>query len=155
MRSASGKPAGGSGTKFVWDGVALLSQSFSNPGVRVQQPVELTTSASIDEMLEKSHGSPVLLYKHSISCPISGYAWYEVENFLSDGEEAPACYRVTVQFQPELSRDIAEMLDVIHHTPQIIILRDGIASYVASHWQIRKQALRRALLNAAPSAAQE
>lgn len=113
------------------------------------QPVELTTSEAIDEMLEISRGIPVLLYKHSISCPISGYAWYEVQDCLTGGENPPACYRVTVQLHPEISRSIAEMLDVVHHTPQLIILRDGKASYVASHWQIRRQMLQRELLTGA------
>lgn len=109
------------------------------------QPVELTSLDIINEMLEKSHAAPVLLYKHSISCPISGYAWYEVEGCLAHCEGPPECYRVTVQMHPELSRNLAETLNVIHHTPQIIILREGQASYVASHWQIRRQTLQRAL----------
>ncbi len=128
----------------------ILCQSFSHPGANVPQPVELTSRETIDEMLARSHVAPVLLYKHSISCPVSGYAWNEVEDYLSCGEDAPACYRVTVQMQPDLSRNIAETLDVIHHTPQIIIVREGKASYVASHWQIKRQTLQRALLNAQP-----
>lgn len=112
------------------------------------EPLELTTFDAIGEMLERSHTVPVLLYKHSVSCPISGYAWYEVQDCLDLDKDGPTCYRVTVQYHPEISRDIAERLDVIHHTPQVIILREGRASYVASHWQIRKQMLQRALVNA-------
>jgi bacillithiol system protein YtxJ len=112
----------------------------------MSQPVELTSLDTIKEMLDKSHAAPVLLYKHSVSCPISGYAWYEVEGCLACGD-APECYRVTVQAHPELSRSLAETLAVIHHTPQVIILREGRASYVASHWQIRRQALQRALMS--------
>lgn len=112
------------------------------------EPLELTSPEEISEMLERSHAGPVLLYKHSISCPISGYAWYEVQDCLGLEDDAPACYRVTVQYHPDLSRDIAERLEVIHHTPQVIILREGKPSYVASHWQIRKQMLQRALVNA-------
>ena len=111
------------------------------------QPIELTSPDSIDEMLARSFGEPVILYKHSISCPISGYAWYEVQDCLSDDEGGPVCYRVTVQRNADISRDVAESLDVTHHTPQVIILRRGKASYVASHWQIRKQTLQRALLD--------
>jgi bacillithiol system protein YtxJ len=116
----------------------------------VFEPLELTSSEEISEMLERSHIGPVLLYKHSISCPISGYAWYEVQDCLGLDEDAPACYRVTVQYHPDISRDIAERLEVIHHTPQVIIVRAGKASYVATHWQIRKQMLQRALVNAHP-----
>ena len=112
------------------------------------EPLELTNHEGIGEMLQRSHVGPVLLYKHSVSCPISGYAWYEVKDCLELSDDAPTCYRVTVQFHPEVSRDIAETLDVIHHTPQVIIVRDGKASYVASHWQIRKQTLQRALVSA-------
>lgn len=109
------------------------------------QPVELTNQDDFTEMLAKSYSVPVLLYKHSVSCPISGHAWYEVEDCLENGDPAPACYRLTVQTQPDLSRDIAESLNVIHHTPQIIVVRRGKADFVASHWQIRRQTLQRAI----------
>lgn len=101
-------------------------------------------------MLEKSRDHPVLLYKHSVSCPISGYAWYEVQGCLDPGDDAPPCYRVTVQYNPEISRELAVILNVIHHTPQVIVVRHGKASYVASHWQIKKQLLQRALLDGLP-----
>jgi len=116
-------------------------------GEVVLQPVELTDKESVAEMLERSLHGPILLYKHSRSCPISGHAWYQIQECLEFSEDPPICYRVTVQYQPELSRSIAESLDVVHHTPQLIILRDGRASYVASHWQIRKQALQHALMH--------
>lgn len=103
----------------------------------------------MNEMLAQSYSGPVLLYKHSVSCPISGHAWYEVEDCIGYGEKAPVCYRVTVQTQPELSRDIAESLNVTHHTPQVIVVRRGKADYVASHWQIRRQSLQHAILGSA------
>lgn len=109
------------------------------------EPIELTNKDEIQAMLEKSRDQQVLLYKHSASCPISAYAWYEVKDCLDRGGQSPVCYRVTVQLHPEVSRGIAAALEVIHHTPQVIIVRDGKASYVASHWQIRKQTLQRAL----------
>ena len=118
-------------------------------------PLDVKSPEAIDEMLQMSHSAPVLLYKHSISCPISGYAWYEVQECLACDGIAPVCYRVTVQHEPELSREIAETLDVTHHTPQVIIVRGGKASYVASHWQIRKQALQRAIASAATAGAAE
>ncbi len=120
----------------------------------MRQPIELTSDAAIGEMLEKSKSAQILLYKHSMSCPVSSYAWCEVQDCLLANEDAPECYRVTVQLEPGLSRNIAETLDVVHHTPQVIILRDGKASYVASHWKIRKQSLQRELLGNAPAAQQ-
>jgi bacillithiol system protein YtxJ len=113
----------------------------------VSFPIELKDADLVSQMLQESEERPVLVYKHSVSCPISGYAWHEVQNCLDLGDEAPACYRVTVQYHPDLSRDIALMLDVIHHTPQVIVVRKGKASYVASHWQIKKQTLQRALMD--------
>ena len=115
------------------------------------EPLELTSNEAVEEMLKQSWERPVLLYKHSVSCPISGHAWYEVQDCLAPGGDAPSCYRVTVQFHAEISRSVAALLDVIHHTPQVIIVRDGKARYVASHWQIKKQLLQRALMDNSPS----
>jgi bacillithiol system protein YtxJ len=113
------------------------------------RPIELTSTEMLQELYEESHTRPVLLYKHSVSCPISGHAWYEVDHCLQSDGDAPTCYRVTVQHHPEISREVAATLDVLHHTPQIIVVRGGKASYVASHWQIRKQTLERALMESA------
>jgi bacillithiol system protein YtxJ len=114
----------------------------------VERTVELTTHDLVAEMLEKSRSETVLLYKHSVSCPISGHAWYEVQDCLSCVEDFFSCYRVTVQTQPEISQAVAHQLAVVHHTPQVIVIRDARARYVASHWQIRKQSLQRALATA-------
>lgn len=133
------------GTNFEYLGLAPFPVAKPS-GALVVQPVDLTTPDAISEMLEMSRSVAVLLYKHSTSCPISGYAWYEVEDCLRGGENPPTCFRVTVQSHPDISHSIAEMLDVVHHTPQVIILRDARASYVASHWRIRRQTLQRELL---------
>lgn len=100
----------------------------------------------LQTLLEESESRPVVIYKHSTLCSASGISWHEVLRYLDTHDnDIASFYRVTVQKAQELSRAIAELLDVEHHTPQLIVIRKGVAVHVASHWNIRRQTLHRAL----------
>lgn len=112
--------------------------------------IEIEEGAEVPGILAPSTEYPVVIYKHSISCPISSGAWYEVQSYLAGSTKVDAkFYKVVVQTAPEASRAVAAELDVEHHTPQIIVVRNGKAVYVSSHWGIRRAGIQRALESAA------
>lgn len=92
---------------------------------------------------EASHDAPVLIFKHSSACPISGRANRQLSKL--DAPEDPPVYRVVVQEARDVSSAIASELDVSHETPQTIVLVDGEAVFDASHYEITAEALREAV----------
>ena len=103
---------------------------------------ELTSSADIDAMLEASNERTVALLKHSIACPISARGQ---EQFVGlEGESDPEMYAVVVQYARDVSNEIAERLGVQHETPQAILIRNGEAVHVRSHYDIKTDELREA-----------
>jgi bacillithiol system protein YtxJ len=88
-----------------------------------------------------------LLYKHSPFCGASAAAQWEVSRFAAVNPTLPV-YQVDVIRERDLSRRIAEALDVPHASPQVILLRAGSPVWVTSHRGIRADALHGAVRSA-------
>ena len=101
--------------------------------------VKITDTRSLDEIAARSKEQPVVLFKHSLTCPISAAAYDEMSAF--DGE----VNLIEVQRNRELSREIENRLGVVHESPQIIVLWRGQVVWNASHFRITAAAVAQAL----------
>ena len=88
------------------------------------------------KVLDESEDQPVVLFKHSNSCPLSADAHTEVKKLERQGAFEESMYIVIVQNAREISDRVAEELEVEHESPQILIIRDGEAVYHANHGDI-------------------
>jgi bacillithiol system protein YtxJ len=104
--------------------------------------IPVTDEREFEELLTKSHEEPVLLFKHSNSCPISARAYRHMK-----GVKSPVSI-VVVQESREVSREVEARTGVQHETPQAMVLRDGRAVWSASHFDITADAVEQALRNA-------
>ena len=105
--------------------------------------IKLDTQDVFQQALQRSEETPVVLYKHSVTCPVSAAANREMEHF-ADAEEAPV-FKLVVQKSRDLSAEIEAALDVRHETPQAIVLVHGQSVFNASHHRVKAEALREAL----------
>ena len=105
------------------------------------------TVSEIEPLFEKSHEQPVLLFKHSLTCPISRHALSEYESFLEERPEGDETVYTLVEIQNarDVSDAITERSGVQHESPQAILLRAGEVAWQASHWSIKVQALASAV----------
>ena len=100
-------------------------------------PVE--DAAALERLLARSHEGPVLLFKHSSTCPISARAYREMREVKS-----PVSI-VVVQQSRDLSREIERRTGVPHETPQALVIRNGRAVWNASHFDITADVVERAV----------
>jgi len=84
-----------------------------------------------------------VLYKHSPICPTSDVAYEKMLAFRH--RRAVPVYMVDVIHHRPLSRTLAERIGVRHASPQAIILRDGVAAWHRSHYEIRAEVMARAV----------
>jgi bacillithiol system protein YtxJ len=84
-----------------------------------------------------------VLYKHSPICPTSSMAYEEMLE-LRRRTRVPV-YLVDVVGSRRLSRLLAERVGVTHASPQAIVLRDGVAAWSGSHFEVMAEGLIRAL----------
>ncbi len=106
------------------------------------QVTELASTQDADRMIQASYERPVYLLKHSISCPVSGRGHRQFAGLVED--EILDTYAVIVQDARDVSNYLAETLGVRHETPQAILIKDGKAVSVTSHFAIKTKALRKA-----------
>lgn len=93
--------------------------------------------------LEKalSSTSEIAIFKHSTRCPVSSMAKRILES--SWGEDAPNVsiyYLDLIRFR-SISQLISEKLNVVHQSPQLILVKDGKAIYNASHSSINTKVI--------------
>ena len=100
---------------------------------------QVEDAAALEELLARSHEGPVLLFKHSNSCPISARAYRQMQEVRS-----PVSI-VVVQKSRDLSREVESRTGVQHETPQALVLRNGQAVWSASHFDITSDAVEQAL----------
>lgn len=101
----------------------------------------LKTNEDWNRILEVSKEKPVLVFKHSTTCPISAAAHREWQKWLeAKGDQCESALVRVIEERP-LSMEIQDTLGVKHASPQAILIKNGRAEWNASHWKITKKAL--------------
>lgn len=91
---------------------------------------EINTTEQLDGLFEQSNEKPVVLFKHSLTCPISAGVYQDVSNADAD------INIVIMQKARNVSDEIAARTGVRHESPQAIILKDGKVVYHAAHYDV-------------------
>jgi bacillithiol system protein YtxJ len=100
----------------------------------------------LDSLLERSRERPVWIFKHSVTCGISAGARRRYAAYAAEQADGDAVFTLLeVQHARPLSKAIAEATGVLHHSPQLILLRDGRAVWNTSHGRITADAMAEAV----------
>lgn len=97
-------------------------------------------------LLESSSETPVLVFKHSTSCPISAEAYEQWLSYVRNGANPDVEYAFVrvIEARP-VSNLIADTLNVRHESPQALFVKGRKAVWHASHWAITESMLRERL----------
>jgi len=102
----------------------------------------IDTIPALDALIARSNETPVWLFKHSLTCGVSSYAWSELQRFAAESPEDGAVFAVIeIQVARPVSDALAQRTGVRHESPQIFLLRQGQVAWQASHYGINRQAL--------------
>ncbi len=99
----------------------------------------VSDSRELDALFKLSHEQPVVLFKHSTTCPISSAAYKEMAGVQGDVS------LIVVQSARQVSNEVAQLTGIRHESPQTIILRNGRAVWNVSHWRITRSAVEEAV----------
>lgn len=110
---------------------------------KVAQWKDLQTVDQLDEIKEISFEKPVVLFKHSTRCAISSMALSRLKGSWNESEMAEIdFYYLDLIAHREVSNTIAEKFNVVHQSPQIIVVKNGEAIYHDSHSGISYSTLK-------------
>ncbi|MEW6128275.1 MAG: bacillithiol system redox-active protein YtxJ [Acidobacteriota bacterium] len=97
---------------------------------------ELHTLEELEQTFEESKTHPVLLFKHSNACPISSRAFREFKTYLENPDESVSYKLIIVQTARPVSNAIESRLNILHESPQAILVKNGKGIWNASHGAI-------------------
>jgi bacillithiol system protein YtxJ len=95
---------------------------------------ELTDIQELENIREKSFSKPQVIFKHSRRCSLSSMAQTRLERagFPPNLE----FYHLDLITHRDLSNKIADLFDVYHESPQVLLIRNGTCVYDESHMAI-------------------
>jgi bacillithiol system protein YtxJ len=107
--------------------------------------IPLTSESQLETIREQSKIKPVMVFKHSTRCSVSAAVLDRLNRTKNDGSAESLNYFLDLIAHRDISNAIAAQFNVEHESPQMIIIRNGIPSYVASHFEISFTDYRQAM----------
>jgi bacillithiol system protein YtxJ len=102
--------------------------------------IKLEDLSQLEKIKEESNEKPVVIFKHSTSCAISGMAWNRIQRNWTNGDsEKLTPYFLDLIAHRALSNAVADEFGVMHASPQVIVIKEGKAVYDNSHMGISYQ----------------
>ncbi len=98
----------------------------------------LTTKDQLEHILGESNDHPVLIFKHSTRCSISSMAINRLERSWEDKLNIKPYYLDLIKYR-EISNLIEQKFNIMHQSPQAIVLDKGTVIYHDSHMSISYQ----------------
>lgn len=96
----------------------------------------LTNIEQLDALVEQSYEVPVLIFKHSTSCSISRFVLKQFENEYKFSNIELTPYFLDLLSYRDVSNEVAHRFNVVHQSPQIVVIKKGVLHYHTSHENI-------------------
>lgn len=97
---------------------------------------KIESQKDLDAAIEKSSQQKVLIFKHSTKCFISKTVLRSFEKQMQESDKNFGYYFLDLLAYRSISNEIESRFDVVHQSPQLIVLENGKAIYNASHQNI-------------------
>ena len=106
---------------------------------------DLKTSGDLRALVQQSHDTPVVIFKHSTRCGASAIIKIRLEEDWDIPNDGTDTYLLDLIAYRDLSNEVARMFGVRHESPQVLIIKDGRSVFDASHGDVSAAAIGQAL----------
>jgi len=107
--------------------------------------IALTSLAQLDEIITSSDGKPQIIFKHSTTCGISRMVLNMFTSSYSLLPEQADFYFLDLHAHRAVSNGVAEKFQVIHQSPQLLVVKNGVVVAHDSHGAISEMTLEQYL----------
>ena len=98
----------------------------------------LISVEEINTIKEISKNQSILIFKHSTRCGISRMVIKQFESLFNEENKQLKVYYLDLLNFREVSSKLSEVFQVIHQSPQLLVIKNGISVYNESHYEITK-----------------
>lgn len=93
--------------------------------------IALTSEEQVRDIKDKSFQRPQVIFKHSTRCSISALAKSRLDKSQPD-EDIDFYYLDLIRYRA-ISNMVAEVFNIYHESPQVLVIRNGACVYDESH----------------------
>jgi len=111
----------------IFDSMFKSENKSTWPGIAIESKVHL------EALIADSFKRPQLIFKHSTRCSISRFVLADfTAHFTYSSDEFVAHYLDLLNYR-EISNEIADHFEVVHQSPQLLVVKNGKVVAHASH----------------------
>ncbi len=104
---------------------------------------KLTSVDQLDSIVKESKDTPVSIFKYSTRCGISRMVLRQFErDYDLDIDQMKLYFLDLIAFR-NISDEISIKFQVMHESPQLIVVKNGVAVANASHYEIKVSELHK------------
>jgi len=107
------------------------------------QWIPLASIDQLDEIVSKSSGTPQVIFKHSTSCGISRMVLNMLTSSYTLEPGNMDMYFLDLLANRNVSNAVAEKFQVMHQSPQMLIIKNGVVVAHDSHGAINEMELEK------------
>lgn len=101
--------------------------------------------SQLDAVEKLSEEKLVVIFKHSVTCGISNMVWHQFQNEIDFTNEHIEMLYLDLLAHRDVSNEITRRFQVLHQSPQILVIKNGEVLHHASHSAIRLSNIRQYL----------
>ena len=105
--------------------------------------IPLTSMEQLNEIKEQSKSEIILIFKHSTRCGISRMVIRQFEKMFDETTKSLKVYYLDLLNYREISNEVGYTFQVMHQSPQLLVVKNGSAVIHASHYDITQINLRK------------
>lgn len=104
------------------------------------------TLENLDQMdaIEKlSYEKVVVIFKHSRTCGISNMVWHQFQSEIDFDNSKIEMLYLDLLSNRDVSNEVSRAFQVLHQSPQILVIKNGEVLHHASHAGIRTSDIKK------------
>lgn len=119
--------------------MGIFGKLFKNEGTITKSAIadfpwhELTVEGQLDQIEKESESKPVVIFKHSTRCGISRMVLKRFEKEYDFSENQIKLYLLDLLNYRDLSQEIASRYNVMHESPQMLVMKNKRIVHLPSH----------------------
>lgn len=107
--------------------------------------IPLTSLDQLETIKETSKTEAILIFKHSTRCGISSMVIKQFENLFQEEHQRLKVYYLDLLNYRDISDELGYTFQVMHQSPQLLVVRNEVSVHNASHYDITQVDLARFL----------
>ncbi|MEM8999971.1 MAG: bacillithiol system redox-active protein YtxJ [Bacteroidota bacterium] len=127
--------------------MGLLNNLFGKKDILTEKETKLPWIPlkgldQLDYIVQRSFAKPQLVFKHSTTCGISRMVLQMFTTSYHISEDTVDLYFLDLHAYREISNEVAVRFQVMHESPQLLVIKKGSVIFHSSHGAITEIDLR-------------